>query len=148
MFKDFPSLHPFAVHFTIVLILLAVAFQAIVVWKPSWQQVRWVSLSIMAVAFLSAWATSTIFHAEPSPDMNMSGGGMNMGNMKGMKMGGNDMKGMNMNVKKDTAQRMGDMNMDMKNMKMNSETNMQGMAMPRIFLSAPITIMIINGGQG
>ena len=78
----------------------------------------------------------------------MSGGGMNMGNMKGMKMGGNDMKGMNMNVKKDTAQRMGDMNMDMKNMKMNSETNMQGMAMPRIFLSAQITIMIINGGQG
>ena len=78
----------------------------------------------------------------------MSGGGMNMGNMKGMKMGGNDMNGMNMNVKKDSAQRMGDMNMDMKNMKMNSETNMQGMAMPRIFLSAPITIMIINGGQG
>ena len=68
MFKDFPSLHPFAVHFPIVLILLAVAFQAIVVWKPSWQQVRWVSLSIMTVAFLSAWATSTIFHAEPAPD--------------------------------------------------------------------------------
>ena len=69
MFKDFPLLHPFAVHFPIVLILLAVAFQAIVVWKPSWQQVRWVSLSIMTVAFLSAWATSTIFHAEPSPDV-------------------------------------------------------------------------------
>jgi uncharacterized membrane protein len=67
MFKDFPSLHPFAVHFPIVLILLAVAFQAIVVLKPNWQQIRWASLSIIAVGFLSAWATSTIFHAEPMP---------------------------------------------------------------------------------
>ncbi|MEO6168365.1 MAG: DUF2231 domain-containing protein, partial [Chitinophagales bacterium] len=72
MFKDFPSLHPFAVHFPIVLILLGVVFQAIVVWKPNWQQIQWVSLSIMAAAFLSAWATSTVFHAEPSPDVPKS----------------------------------------------------------------------------
>ena len=39
MFKDFPSLHPFAVGFPIVLILLAAGFQAALVWKD-WKQIR------------------------------------------------------------------------------------------------------------
>lgn len=68
MFKDFPSLHPLVVHFPIVLILLAAAFQVVVVWKPHWRQIRWTTLFIMAVAFFSALAASTIFHAMPSAD--------------------------------------------------------------------------------
>jgi uncharacterized membrane protein len=68
MFKDFPSLHPLVVHFPIVLILLAAAFQAVVVWKPNWRQIRWATLFIMAVAFFSALAASTVFHAMPSAD--------------------------------------------------------------------------------
>lgn len=68
MFKDFPSLHPLVVHFPIVLILLAVAFQVVVVWKPHWRQIRWTTLFIMAVAFFSALSASTIFHAMPSAD--------------------------------------------------------------------------------
>jgi uncharacterized membrane protein len=67
MFKDFPSLHPLATHFPIVLILLAAAFQAVLVWKD-WKQIRWATLLIMATAFFSALAASTIFHAEPSAD--------------------------------------------------------------------------------
>lgn len=66
MFKDFPSLHPLIVHFPIVLILLAAAFQVVVVWKPHWRQIRWTTLFIMAGAFFSALAASTIFHALPS----------------------------------------------------------------------------------
>jgi uncharacterized membrane protein len=68
MFKDFPSLHPLIVHFPIVLILLAAAFQVVVVWKPHWRQIRWTTLFIMAGAFFSALAASTIFHALPSAD--------------------------------------------------------------------------------
>lgn len=68
MFKDFPSLHPLVVHFPIVLILLSAAFQVVVVWKPHWRQIRWTILFIMAVAFFSALAASTIFHAMPSAD--------------------------------------------------------------------------------
>ena len=68
MFKDFPSLHPLIVHFPIVLILLAVAFQVVVVWKPHWRQIRWTTLFIMAGGFFSALAASTIFHAMPSAD--------------------------------------------------------------------------------
>lgn len=68
MFKDFPSLHPLVVHFPIVLILLAAVFQVVVVWKPHWRQIRWTTLFIMAVAFFSALAASTIFHAMPSVD--------------------------------------------------------------------------------
>ncbi len=68
MFKDFPSLHPLVVHFPIVLILLAAAFQVVVVWKPHWRQIRWATLCIMAAAFFSALAASTIFHAMPSAD--------------------------------------------------------------------------------
>jgi uncharacterized membrane protein len=68
MFKDFPSLHPLVVHFPIVLILLAAAFQIVVVWKPHWRQIRWTTLFIMAAAFFSALAASTIFHAMPSAD--------------------------------------------------------------------------------
>lgn len=67
MFSDFPSLHPLIVHFPVVLVLLAVAFQAAVTWKD-WQQIRWATLFIMAGAFLSAWAASTVFHAMPSED--------------------------------------------------------------------------------
>ena len=67
MFKDFPSLHPFAIHFPIVLILLAAVFQAVLVWKD-WKQIRWATLFIMSGAFFSALAASTIFHAEPSAD--------------------------------------------------------------------------------
>ncbi len=68
MFKDFPSLHPFAVHFPIVLILVAAAFQAVLVWND-FKQIRWATLVIMAGAFFSALAASTIFHAEPSADV-------------------------------------------------------------------------------
>ena len=68
MFKDYPSLHPLAIHFPIVLILLAVAFQAVVVIKPNWLQIRWAALFIMAGGFLSAWAASTLFHAMLAPN--------------------------------------------------------------------------------
>jgi CopA family copper-resistance protein len=78
--------------------------------------------------------------------MNMSGGGMNMGNMKGMKsmnMGGNDMKGMDKNDKKgmdmqgmnmknnkDTAKGMKGMDMNnMNGMDMKSGGGMSGMSM-------------------
>ena len=67
MFKDFSSLHPLAVHFPIVLILLAAAFQVVLVWKD-WKQIRWATLIIMAGAFFSALAASTILHAEPSAE--------------------------------------------------------------------------------
>ncbi|MBI1781296.1 MAG: hypothetical protein HYR66_07990 [Sphingobacteriales bacterium] len=67
MFKDFSSLHPLAVHFPIVLILLAAAFQAVLVIKD-WKQIRWATFFIMAAAFFSALAASTILHAEPSTD--------------------------------------------------------------------------------
>jgi uncharacterized membrane protein len=68
MFKDFPSLHPLVVHFPIVLILLSAAFQIVVAWKPHWRQIHWTTLFIMAAAFFSALAASTIFHAMPSAD--------------------------------------------------------------------------------
>ncbi|GAB2820678.1 DUF2231 domain-containing protein [Ferruginibacter profundus] len=67
MFKDFSSLHPLAVHFPIVLILLAAAFQAVLVVKD-WKQIRWATFFIMVAAFFSALAASTILHAEPSAD--------------------------------------------------------------------------------
>jgi uncharacterized membrane protein len=67
MFKDFPSLHPLAVHFPIVLILLAAALQAVLVWRDL-KQIKWVTLVIMGGAFFSSLAASTIFHAEPSAD--------------------------------------------------------------------------------
>ena len=68
MFKDYPSLHPLAIHFPIVLILLSVAFQAVVVWKPNWMQIRWTTLFIIAGGFFSAWAASTLFHAMIAPN--------------------------------------------------------------------------------
>ena len=68
MFKDFHSLHPLVVHFPIVLILLAAAFQAVVFWKPQWQQIRWATLIIMGLAFISALAASTLFHAMITPN--------------------------------------------------------------------------------
>jgi uncharacterized membrane protein len=67
MFSDFPSLHPLAVHFPIVLILLATAFQAVITWKLDWVQIRWATLIIMAAAFFSALAASTLLHAMVSP---------------------------------------------------------------------------------
>ncbi|RTL60011.1 MAG: hypothetical protein EKK37_03985 [Sphingobacteriales bacterium] len=67
MFKDFSSLHPLVVHFPIVLILLSAALQAVLVWKYL-KQIKWVTLIIMAGAFFSSLAASTIFHAEPSAD--------------------------------------------------------------------------------
>ena len=67
MFSDYPSLHPLAIHFPVVLILLAAAFQGVVVFKPQWHQIKWTTLIIMAVAFISALAASTVFHAMLSP---------------------------------------------------------------------------------
>ncbi|RAV60138.1 hypothetical protein DIU36_02245 [Mucilaginibacter rubeus] len=66
MFSGFPSLHPLIIHFPIVLILMAFAFQIIIVAKPQWHQIRWATLAIMAAAFLSALAASTLFHADPA----------------------------------------------------------------------------------
>ncbi|MDX2071708.1 MAG: DUF2231 domain-containing protein [Haliscomenobacter sp.] len=67
MLNNFPSLHPLAVHFPIVLILLAVGFQTAVIWKP-WNQIRWATMAIMGLAFISSLLASTIFHAELSAD--------------------------------------------------------------------------------
>ena len=67
MFTDFPSLHPLAVHFPVVLILIAFAFQAVVTWKLEWTQIRWATLLLMGAAFASALAASTLFHAMLSP---------------------------------------------------------------------------------
>ncbi len=67
MFKDFPSLHPLAVHFPIVLIVLGAVFQSVVVWKD-WKQIHWTTLFILAGAFFSGLAAATILHAEPSAD--------------------------------------------------------------------------------
>ncbi len=67
MFKDFPSLHPLAVHFPIVLIVLGAVLQSVVVWKD-WKQIHWTTLFIMAGAFFSGLAAATILHAEPSSD--------------------------------------------------------------------------------
>lgn len=64
MFSDFPNLHPLVVHFPIVLILLAAALQAVLVFKE-WPPVRWITLVIMAGGFVGALAASTVFHAEP-----------------------------------------------------------------------------------
>jgi uncharacterized membrane protein len=64
MFSDFPNLHPLVVHFPIVLILLAAALQAVLVFKD-WPPVRWVTLVVMAGGFAGALAASTVFHAEP-----------------------------------------------------------------------------------
>ncbi|PYF74650.1 DUF2231 domain-containing protein [Pedobacter nutrimenti] len=68
MFSDFPSLHPLAIHFPIVLILMAAIFQVFVVWKPHWQEIRWATLLVMGGAFFSALAASTLFHAMIAPD--------------------------------------------------------------------------------
>jgi uncharacterized membrane protein len=72
MLKEFTSLHPLTVHFPIGLIVLAFVFQAVIVWKPGWTQIRWATLFIMAGAFLSAWAVSTVFHAEFFTEENRS----------------------------------------------------------------------------
>jgi uncharacterized membrane protein len=65
MFSSFPSLHPLIVHFPLVLILITVPFQVMVVWK-NWQQIRWATLCIMALSFITAVLASTVFHAEPT----------------------------------------------------------------------------------
>ncbi|SHM28277.1 DUF2231 domain-containing protein [Hymenobacter psychrotolerans] len=64
MFSDFPNLHPLVVHLPIVLILLAAALQALLVFKD-WPQVRWIALAVMAGGFAGAVAASTVFHALP-----------------------------------------------------------------------------------
>ncbi|MDU0372242.1 DUF2231 domain-containing protein [Hymenobacter monticola] len=64
MFSDFPNLHPLVVHLPIVLIMLAAALQALLVFKD-WPQVRWIALAVMAGGFAGAVAASTVFHAMP-----------------------------------------------------------------------------------
>ncbi|MCB2410961.1 DUF2231 domain-containing protein [Hymenobacter lucidus] len=64
MFSDFPNLHPLVVHLPIVLIILAAALQALLVFKD-WPQVRWIALAVMAGGFAGAVAASTVFHAKP-----------------------------------------------------------------------------------
>lgn len=64
MFEDFPNLHPLVVHLPIVLILLAAALQAVLVFKD-WPQVRWIGLAVMTGGFAGAVAASTVFHAMP-----------------------------------------------------------------------------------
>lgn len=64
MFSDFPNLHPLVVHLPIVLILLAAALQALLVFRD-WPQVRWIALAVMAGGFAGAVAASTVFHALP-----------------------------------------------------------------------------------
>ena len=64
MFSDFPNLHPLVVHFPVVLLLVAAALQAVLVFKD-WQQVRWMALVAMAGGFAGGLAASTIFHAMP-----------------------------------------------------------------------------------
>jgi len=68
MFKDFPSIHPLVVHFPIVLILLAVPLQVMSLWKPYWPHVRWIVFTVIAGAFISALAASTLFHAMIAPN--------------------------------------------------------------------------------
>jgi uncharacterized membrane protein len=64
VFTEFPSLHPLIVHFPIVLLLLAPAFQlgGIVFRKPDWfQAAAWLAVA----AAISAYLASHQFHAEP-----------------------------------------------------------------------------------
>lgn len=65
MFSDFPNLHPLVVHFPVVLLVLSAVLQAVLVFKD-WQQVRWITLFMLAGGFLGALAASTIFHAMPA----------------------------------------------------------------------------------
>lgn len=67
MFSAFPSLHPLIIHFPVVLILISVVFQAFCVWKD-YEQIRWATFFLMTAGFFSAWAASTVFHADPSED--------------------------------------------------------------------------------
>jgi len=64
MFSDFPNLHALVVHFPLVLLLVAAALQAVLVFKD-WQQVRWTALVAMAGGFAGGIAASTTFHAMP-----------------------------------------------------------------------------------
>jgi uncharacterized membrane protein len=64
MFSDFPNLHALVVHFPVVLLLVAAALQAVLVFKD-WQQVRWIALVAMAGGFAGGILASTTFHAMP-----------------------------------------------------------------------------------
>lgn len=64
MFSDFPNLHALVVHFPVVLLLVAAALQAVLVFKD-WQQVRWIALVAMAGGLAGGIAASTTFHAMP-----------------------------------------------------------------------------------
>ena len=64
MFSDFPNLHALVVHFPLVLLLVAAALQAVLVFKD-WQQVRWIALVAMAGGLAGGIAASTTFHAMP-----------------------------------------------------------------------------------
>ena len=64
MFSDFPNLHALVVHFPVVLLLVAAALQAVLVFKD-WQQVRWIALVVMAGGLAGGIAASTTFHAMP-----------------------------------------------------------------------------------
>jgi uncharacterized membrane protein len=58
---EFPTLHPLVVHFPIVLIILAAAFQAIslIVFQ---REMSWAVIGLSLLGAIGAWAASNIFH--------------------------------------------------------------------------------------
>ena len=58
---EFPTLHPLVVHFPIVLVILAAAFQVIslIVFR---REMSWAVIGLSLLGAVGAWAASNIFH--------------------------------------------------------------------------------------